>query len=214
MLLSLYLEGLIFGIVPVFFVGPVIFTLLDASLRGGFRAGALCALGIALSDACAITLCAVGLGPILARPWGQWGLELAGAIILFGFGAAMIRGRRIEVDAPTIAEPGGARGLGSFARGFLVNFVNPFVFTFWIGAIAGVSERSGHSAAALGWFFAGVMTMILGTDLVKAGLAGALRPRLAGRAGVWAPRISGLALALFGAGLLVRALTDLPTASP
>lgn len=208
--LSLYLEGLIFGIIPVFFVGPVIFTLLGASLRGGFRAGALCAVGIAVSDVCAIALCALGLAPILTRPWGQWGLELAGAIILIGFGAVMMRGRPVTIDAAADGDRGDAGGLSLFARGFLVNFVNPFVFTFWIGAIGGLSERHGYSAATLVWFFAGVMTMILGTDLLKARLAGALRRRLGGRAGVWAPRLSGLALALFGAYLLARAATDVP----
>lgn len=208
--LSLYLEGLIFGIVPVFFVGPVIFTLLDASLRGGFAAGAVVAIGIAVSDVCAIALCALGLGPILSQPWGQWALQLAGGIILIAFGAVMLRGRRPVIDEAALRARGGASGLGLFARGFLVNFVNPFVFTFWIGAIGGVGERHGYTFWPLATFFAGVMTMILGTDVAKAALAGSLRERLTGRAGVWAPRVSGLALALFGASLLFRAATGVP----
>lgn len=206
---SIYLEGLLFGVLPVFFVGPVIFTLLGASLRGGFAAGALVALGIAASDVVAITLCALGLAPLLTEPWGAWALELAGGLILAAFGALMLRTRRPADDAVPLAG-GGARGLGLFARGFAVNFINPFVFTFWIGAIGGLGERHGFAAATQISFFAGVMTVILATDLLKARLAGALRQRLGGPGVAWAARISGLALAAFGVHLLVQAATHVP----
>ena len=59
--MHLFFEGLMMGVVPVFFVGPVLFTLLGASLESGFRAGAQVALGIAVSDVLAIGLVALGL---------------------------------------------------------------------------------------------------------------------------------------------------------
>jgi threonine/homoserine/homoserine lactone efflux protein len=207
--MHLYLEGLLFGVVPVFFVGPVLFTLLHASLQRGFGAGALVAFGIAVSDACAVALCALGVGPLLAQRWGAWGLELAGGLILVGFGVAMLRRGPIAVPEAAGAISA-AHGLGLFTRGFLVNFVNPFVFTFWIGAIGGVGERHGFEPRALALFFAGVISTILITDLLKAWLAEALRRRLGGRAGIWAPRVSGLALGAFGVYLLAGAAADLP----
>ena len=50
--MHLFLEGLLFGVVPVFFVGPVLFTLIHASLQSGFSAGAMVATGIAVSVRC------------------------------------------------------------------------------------------------------------------------------------------------------------------
>lgn len=208
--MSIYLEGLVFGVVPVFFVGPVAFTLLHASLRGGFGAGALVALGIAVSDVCAIALCALGLGPLLTEPWGHWVLQIVGGLILLAFGVLMTRSRPLALEQAPESERDLARGLGLFGRGFVVNFVNPFVFTFWIGAIGGVIERHGYGAGSLLPFFGGVMTMILGTDLLKAWLAEALRHYAGGALGVWVPRLAGLALAGFGLYLLVGAARGLP----
>ena len=88
-MLGLYLEGILLGGICAFFVGPVLFTLLDASLQGGFQAGARVALGIALSDVVAIALVIAGLGPILTHPAGAQALGLAGGLILLCFGGAL-----------------------------------------------------------------------------------------------------------------------------
>lgn len=206
--MQLYLEGLLFGVIPVFFIGPVFFTLVHASLRDGFGAGALVAAGIAVSDVIAIALCALGVGQLLSQSWGEWALQFAGGLILVGFGVAMV------VGAAKPRDPGApaASGLRLFVSGFVVNFVNPFVFTFWIGAIGGFTAQHGFGAGKLTQFFGGVVTTILVTDVLKARLAELLGQHLHGGAIAWAQRVSGLALGGFGLYLLWRAAVSLPEA--
>ena len=202
--MSLFLEGLAFGVLPVFFVGPVLFTLLAASLEEGFAAGARVAVGIALSDVVAIALCAAGAGPLLTQPWGEWLLRVAGGLILAGFGVALLAraGRPMSME-------GGRRGGGRhLLAGFVVNFVNPFVFAFWIGALSGVGARHGLDPSTLALFFGGTVTTILITDLGKAWGAAALHRHLHGRALTWARRVSGALLGGAGLVLLAQAVTS------
>jgi threonine/homoserine/homoserine lactone efflux protein len=197
--MQLYLEGLLMGVVPAFFVGPVLFTLLAAALDEGFAAGAQVAVGIAVSDVVAVAVCSAGLGPLLTQPWGQWALQVAGGVILAGFGAVLVATARRAAD-PSV--PRRRAGAGRHvAAGFLVNFVNPFVFTFWIGALGGLGARADLQPASVAAFFGGMITTILATDLLKAWAAGALQRHLSGPILVGARRASGVLLA--GAGLFL-----------
>jgi threonine/homoserine/homoserine lactone efflux protein len=207
--LSIFGEGVLFGIVPVFFVGPVLFTLIHASLRDGFAAGAAVAAGIAVSDVVAVGLCAVGVGTLLTASWGQSFLGVAGGLILLGFGAVMVFGKMPERRA----RPARFQGARHFAAGFLVNFVNPFVFAFWIGALGVVSSRHGFEPAALVWFFGGTITTILVTDLLKARLAAALERHMSGPVVRVGQRVSGALLGGFGIYLLGSALWSLRQAT-
>lgn len=207
--LSIYLEGVVFGVVPVFFIGPVLFTLVNASLRDGFGAGALVAAGIAVSDVVAVALCAVGVGTLLAASWGQWALAIAGGAILVGFGAVMTFGK----PAARRSSKQKFQGAWHFAAGFLVNFVNPFVFAFWIGALGVVSARHGFDARTIALFFGGTITTILVTDLLKARLAAALERHLSGPALRVGQRVSGVLLGGSGIYLLGSALWSLQSIS-
>lgn len=208
--MRLFAEGLLMGLVPACFVGPVLFTLLAASLESGFLAGAQVAFGIAMSDVVALGMCRAGLGPLLTQPWGQWSLELAGGLILLAFGVVM------AARAGRSATPAGGRSLpGSrFAAGFAVNFFNPFVFTFWIGALGGLGARADLAPGTLIPFFAGMVTTILLTDLAKAAAASTLQHHLSGTALTWARRVSGVLLAGAGAWLLAMAVVGWPPGGP
>ncbi len=200
-MVSLFIEGIVLGIVPVFFVGPVLFTLLDTSLQSGFRAGARVALGIAASDVVAITLCAVGLGPILTDPSGQLALELIGGLILFGFGTTL------ALRATHVSREGRVKPVASpFLAGFLINFVNPFVFSFWVGVLGGLGAERGWTLEVLVPMFGGMVTTILVTDLAKAAVASRLKRHLSGPLLTWARRFSGLLLIGAGTILLTRRL--------
>ncbi len=196
-MVSLFVEGLLFGVVPAFFVGPVLLTLVHASLRGGFWAGASVALGIALSDVIAIALCALGVGALLTTSWGEAALGVVGGLILLVFFCVMQVGRPPKLEAKAVK----LQGVRHFVSGFLVNFVNPFVFAFWVGALGVVSERHDFEPSTLAWFFGGTLTMILATDLLKAWLASALERHLSGPSLLMGQRISGVLL--MGAGIYI-----------
>jgi threonine/homoserine/homoserine lactone efflux protein len=56
--------------------------------------------------------------------------------------------------------------LSCFVKGFLVNFVNPFVFFVWIGVVTYEKGLEASGCNALYYFF-GVLLGILSTDLLK-----------------------------------------------
>ncbi|HCH66532.1 MAG: hypothetical protein CL927_18010 [Deltaproteobacteria bacterium] len=195
---ALYIEGLLLGVVCASFVGPVLFTLLDASLQGGFRAGARVALGIAVSDAVAIALILAGLGPVLTHPVGAQALSVVGGLVLLAFGAVLFARAH---PAPRAASAYRDR---PFWAGFVVNFVNPFVFGFWVGAAGGIGARHDWSPAAMVPVFGGMLTTIFVTDLLKAAAASRLSRHLNGPFMTLARRVSGLMLAIAGLALLLR----------
>lgn len=200
-----FLEGLLAGVVPVFFVGPVLFTLLNAALEDGLAAGLQVAVGVALSDAVAIALCASVMGPVLTGERGQWILQLVGGAILLAFGVAMtIRGGR-QPDTDTAARSRHRRN--PLLAGFVINFLNPFVFTFWVGALGALGARHPLTPSVLLPFFGGMVTTIFVTDCAKAWAAGTVQRRLGSRAIGWVRQGSGALLALGGAALLAHGLT-------
>ena len=197
-MLSLYFEGLLLGVVCAFFVGPVLFTLLEASVRGGLSAGARVALGIAISDAVAIALVVAGLGPVLTHPSGEQALHIAGGLILLGFGAAMVW----QANAVT---PSASRYEGRpFWTGFVVNFVNPFVFSFWVGAAGGIGATHGWTPATFVPIFAGMVSTILATDLLKVVIASRLSHQLNAPILATVRRACGALLGIAGLALLLR----------
>ena len=202
----LFIEGLLAGVVPVFFVGPVLFTLLDAALEDGFAAGLRVALGVALSDAVAIAVCASALGPVVTADRGQLVLQLVGGAILLGFGVAMaVRGgwqpdRKAGTPRRRLASP--------LFAGFAINFVNPFVFAFWVGALGAFGARHPLTATVMVPFFGGMVTTIFVTDCAKAWAAGAVQRKLGGRAIGRVRQGSGILLALGGVALLAQGLLE------
>ena len=60
-------------------------------------------------------------------------------------------------------------------KGFVLNGLNPFILVFWMGIIGIVAVKYDYSFYQQIYFFAGVLTTILGMDVSKAFLANRLR---------------------------------------
>ncbi len=166
-----FFEGLGYGLAMVLFIGPVFFTLLRGALQHGASGGVMVALGIITSDLIIAVICISGLVHLIER-WltGPW-MALAGAVLLFALGLRYILRPKLDMDGPQRAKRRKAAGL--FIRGFLVNFVNPFVFAIWIGLIVHATNTYGAGQGV--WMFTtGVLLGIFLTDVGKALLA----PRL------------------------------------
>lgn len=212
--MTLYVEGLLLGVPPVFFVGPVLFTLLEAALAEGVAAGAAVAAGIALSDVVALGLVVLGLGPVLAHPTGAFVLGVLGGVLLVGFGVALSRSTG-ELSQPhtSAVSVAGHRGLSRLVRhgvaGFAVNFINPFVFAFWVGIVGVVSARHGAEAGVVWPVLAGMVSTIFATDLLKAWGAARLSAMMSSGTLLWVRRGAGLLLAGSGLVVLVRTVWGL-----
>ena len=198
-----FFEGFGFGLATALLIGPVFFTLLKAAIQHGAFGGIMVALGIIASDLLIVAICITGLvnviGAWLAGPW----MAIAAALILFGTGLHYILRPALDIDAGS--RPYGLKAMGLFTAGFLVNFVNPFVFAIWIGLILHATKLHGVGSGT--WtFIAGVLLGIFSTDLAKAILATQLRRVLSPFVLKRVYRVIGVILLLFGVRVLVHAL--------
>ena len=196
-----FLAGYIWGIAFIIFIGPVFFTLLKSSLENGFIAGLMVALGIFTSDLlCVVLLYGFGASHFFENAQHQSLMALAGSAILIGLGIKYALNPSIE------SKPAPRNNtlsiLNHFIKGFLVNFVNPFVFVVWIGVIAFATTKYQLPPDRM-YFLAGVLLMILTLDTLKALFAhrikGFFKPDLLR----WVYRAIGVGLIGFGIRMLV-----------
>lgn len=194
-----FLEGLGIGLATAVLIGPVFFTLLRAALQHGFRGGALVAFGIIVSDVVAAGLCLSGVTMVLKEPMsGRW-FALLAAFLLAGTGVMyLLKTPRDEGEGAPLRRRDAA---GLFVNGFLVNFVNPFVFAVWAAIVLRGTRGYGEGGARLLFLFA-VLSGIFVSDLAKAWLAPRLKPLLAGRMLKRLYRLIGVALLVFGLRVL------------
>lgn len=202
--MTLFLEGLLIGAPAILFMGPVLMTLLQASIKHGFRAGFAVASGIAFSDVVCVALCYVGVAQFITSPSNQRIMGIAGSIILAGFGVASLMAKH-QPDQ-TVKTITSRDFVGLFIQGFLVNFVNPFVFTYWIGALGIVSSRHGLSPTVVILMFGGAITTIYVTDSLKALFAARMKTYMQSSVLIWLNRGMGVFLILGGGYLLWRVL--------
>lgn len=159
-----FLEGFVLGLGMVIFVGPVFFTLLKSALNYGFWAGMMVAFGIFVSDVACVALCALGAIPFFKDGDNQSWLALVGSFILFALGLKYLLRPNVNSNPELKLKVG--HYTAYFAKGFLVNFVNPFVFIVWIGVI-GLAQGKYGSGTELWVFLGSVLIGILFTDSLK-----------------------------------------------
>ena len=169
-------EGVKFGVVLAFLVGPVFFTLLQTSAERGFRTGLIMALGISLSDVLYVLICYFGLAQFIQDPEFHQPMAYTGGGILIAFGLyhLLIKAWRGSAQAATpVAEKAQYR---YFVKGFLINGLSPTVPLFWIGTISLASIDLGYiKGYEMLLFFSSLLFTVLATDIAKAYLAGKLR---------------------------------------
>jgi threonine/homoserine/homoserine lactone efflux protein len=174
--MDIVLQGIKFGVVLAFLVGPVFFTLLQTSVERGFRTGLIMALGISLSDVLYVTICYLGIAQFISDP--KFHVQMAylggGILILFGLYYLVIKAWRSSNYSAVATEE--KRSYRYFFKGFIINGLSPTVPLFWIGTISLASLDMGYSTdAEILMFFGSLLVTVLLTDIAKAYLAGKLR---------------------------------------
>jgi threonine/homoserine/homoserine lactone efflux protein len=202
--------GIKVGLILSFMIGPIFFALVQTSVEEGFRAGAMVALGIWVSDASFVLAVYYGvsyLAEIVKAPSFSLILGIAGSILLACFGLATLL--TIPKGLLTGVLPDYKRSssyLSLFIKGFLINTINPFTVFFWTSLMGTVVIKDGFDGQQALWFFGGVLGTIVTTDLLKVILAKKIRYSLRPVHLLWLRRISGGALIVFGVVLLFRVL--------
>ena len=194
-----FLEGFLIGLGMIVFIGPVFFTLIKSALNYGFWAGMMVAMGIFISDVLCVGLCAFGAIPFFKNPLNQHWLAIAGSVILFGIGLKYLIKPDVNVDKELKLKAG--HYTAYFAKGFLVNFVNPFVFLVWISVIGLAQLKYGEDADL--WVFLGAALLaIILTDTTKVIFAHRIKNLIKPKFLLKAYQVIGVVMLGFGFRLL------------
>lgn len=192
-------NGLLFGLVFIFAIGPSFFLLIQNSMEYGFKRGVLIALGISLSDILFVTLTLVGMASLISDPANARVLSIVAAIILVIFGIYYF------IRTPKIIQEELIDGHGALRfilKGFLINVFNPTIILFWITLSSSVSANYSYNWSDQRSFFIGMLITIFISDLAKAYLANHLRSFITIKSVQIFNRVVGSALVIFAASLL------------
>lgn len=205
--MDILLNGIQFGLALSILAGPILFALVQTSIEQGFRAGWAVGSGIWMSDLLFILATYFGISYVAElTKWDglEFALGIIGGIILmiFGIGALVIKSPSIDNFERKAIRYSSYFSL--WLKGFLINTFNPFTFFFWIGVSGILFTEKELQPGEAQLFYGGLIGTIISTDLIKVGLAKAIRSWLKPKFILWMRRIAGIALIIFGIVLLIR----------
>lgn len=196
-----YFTGLLSGLVFIVLLGPAFFALLQTSVQKGFKKAVLLAVGISLSDILYVYLALMGVASLLEEKQTRMWLGIIGTIILILYGVySWFKKPRIYKNE--IETKNDLSYLKYVIKGFVLNGLNPFLIVFWVSIIGLVASNYDYSFNQQVYFFAGVLTTILSTDIIKAFLAYRLRAAVTPKKILILNRSVGIILILFGCQMI------------
>ena len=169
-----YLNGLLFGLIFIFSIGPAFFSLIQTSVQMGFFKAVLLAVGISMSDICFVVLSLMGIASWLEKSEFKMWLAIVGAIVLISYGLYTWF-KKPKVYKNKLEEKQDITYLKYIVKGFFLNGFNPFIFIFWMGIIGVVTVNFEYEVGQQVYFFSGVLTTIFGMDILKAFVANRVR---------------------------------------
>jgi len=197
--MSAYLDGLMYGLIFIFSVGPAFFALLQTALRAGFTRAVCVSIGVNTTDAIFIFLILFGFSSILENETVRFWSGLVGALVLVLFGlSAWLKTKQVSV-----AEGAERKPVYTYLfKGVALNGFNPTIALFWAGVVGSVSAL-GYTVDQQYSFFAGFITTVLCTDALKAFLITRFSQHITDRALTIVNRIVGTVFIFFGLRLIV-----------
>ncbi len=187
---------LVFQLIP----GPGTLAILNATARGGLRAGMGAVLGTLAGDFLYMAAAVLGLAAVLAAyPVAFLALRGFGIAYLLWMGWGLLRAR---ADGQAEVQGGPVSGWLHFRRAFAVSLTNPKVVMFFM-AFFPLFLRADAHPATLGLMMAHVTLLSLAyqAGLVVVGDAVAKRLARIPAARTLATRLAGIALVGFGVRL-------------
>lgn len=188
-----FFHGYLIGLSTIIFFGAVFFTILNATLSYGQKAGWLVILGIIISDAIAVGLCSF-LAPFILNQNTQYWMAIAGSVILVLLGLVYI----LKPAKPKneMIPLGIKEHSVFFMKGFVVNFFSPFTFAYWLGTVT-YANSTYESLGVQILFYTTILLGIFTIDVLKIYLAQFLKKALTTATLKIISRISGVVLLFF-----------------
>ena len=202
-MLEYLLKGLSYGLILSILVGPIIFTLLQASLERGIKMALTIGIGVWISDLIFISTVFFGLSSISeisSLPNFNFFLGTMGSVVLIAFGIGTLFNDKAIDRSQKVKKNGYA---AHFIKGFLINTINPFTVFFWVAMSTEIIANDANNSQAI-VFFGAILSVIIFTDTLKIVLAKQVRKYLTPKHIIKFRKIVGIVLILFGIILIYR----------
>lgn len=193
-------------------LGPSFITLVQTSLHRGFRSAGWFAIGVITNDALIVSLCILTSVQIVMRSSQEAALACIGAgviLVLFGFFTyrrkVKDREELIEKQSEILIKETDRKPSWYvfFAKGFVLNILNPFVWLFWFSAVAIVAGNMGGNKLSTLVFFGIILGTTLTIELLKAWGAAKLKKFFNAERTMLMNKITGALLMLCGLYFIV-----------
>ncbi|MDR2409152.1 MAG: LysE family transporter [Bacteroidales bacterium] len=200
-----FLEGLVLGLPFVFAIGPALFAILQTSVNKGFYSGMQLAIGISMSDILLMSFCYFGFAQNVQNDKFQIALGLMGTALLLIYGIYTFQKKKLKTDHKPKELKLKINWLGVFSeigKGFVLNFLNPFVWMLWFTIISSGTAGKNRLDAVL--FMLGIAVMIFSTDMLKSFFANRITAVLSPKVLLIINKVAGIILMLCAVILFVR----------
>ncbi|MEI6409091.1 MAG: LysE family translocator [Bacteroidota bacterium] len=222
--IDLVLQGALLGLSLSFMIGPLLFSVVQAGIARGFRAGLAVAAGIWTCDILYVLAICYGieqLNTLVNLPHFKFWSGVCGGLLLLIFGVSawfankkptgeIVDAGDAFTNAPAVnAERSHWKTLGLhkfWLNGFLLNLINPGTIFFWIGIATAVVIPNNWGGKQITLFFGGMLGTLVITDTLKAYAAQKVRHWLTPAHTRLVQRGIGLMLFVFGLVLIIRVL--------
>src|ERR1043166_548869 len=192
--ISVFVRGLVLGVVIPAPVGPVGLLCMKRTLQNGMLAGISTGFGAAFADAFYGAIAAFGVTAALGLLTGmEKEIRFFGGIFLLGVATFMLL-KKIKITRKEDNGPSARNLVGAVVSGFLITFSNPLTI---LGVLAVVATFAGHlsylqAATLTGGMFCGSLTWWL----MLCGGVWLIRHRFSDNAIAWVNRVTAVLLIL------------------
>lgn len=203
-------QGILVGLVLSIGVGPVMFALIQTSLREGFWRAMIFEMGVVLADVLCITVAFFTFGRLLNNPLVNNYILLAGGVVLIGLGVSNFKGKTARLRAAREFLRGKQTHGGLLiVQGFLYNLLNPSVILFWLGAVTLAAANFEGNRSLMIQHFSATLTTVFFFDTLKVLFAHAVRRFITPRFMMYSTQVMGVIFILFGIGLMIKSIISL-----
>ena len=207
--MTILLNGILFGLLLSFLIGPAFFILIETSISKGFRAAFFFDVGILFSDAIyllASFFVAQEINTWLyANPYVKY---VTGGVFLLMGGITLYKNYIKKYDEKlnndSIVESAKQSPLASVIKGIGLNAINPGVLIYWIAACTYATEELKIEGIYLLYYFGATLLTMLLVDMGKIHFASKLKERLTPKNIRSVGMGVGIALITFGIAICLK----------
>lgn len=198
---SVIVSGIVLGFAIAILVGPVFFLLLNTAIRKGWLPALYIAIGVALCDIFYILIISFGFNQIENNIITNQTLVLGGAGLIIAFGLVMVF-KKIKIEPADELIFTNKERIKYLLKGFMLNFINPSVIIFWIGAVSAAAIKLENNGNLIFIFFTATIFTVFLFDVFKIYLSRKLSNIITEKSLRTINIVSGIAMILYGLYLL------------